>query len=187
MAKKQAILRAVQDKILVIKTKSGDEKAYGELFSRYFKDIFAFLYLKVSSTEIAEDLASEAFLKVWQYIKIGKPVDNIRALLYRTARNLIIDHHRKKKNVSLSFADASLIPDARANIIERIERNEQGRALQDALGKLKEEYRDALILRYTQELSYKEIGKILGKRSGAARVIVYRAQKELKKKLEGTV
>ena len=177
----------MQDTVLVIKTKSGDENSYGKLFSRYFKDIYAFLYLKVSSADIAEDLASEAFLKVWQYIKSGKRIDNLRALLYRTARNLAIDHHRKKKDASLESADAVNVPDVGANIIKQIEAREQGAELQKALLNIKEDYRDVLLLRYTQELSYKEIGQILGKRSGAARVLVHRAQKELKKQMKGAV
>jgi RNA polymerase sigma-70 factor (ECF subfamily) len=97
---------------------------------------------------------------------------------------LAIDHHRKIKDISLESSDAANIPDHQVNIIDEIERNEQAEVVQKALKTLKNDYRDALILRYTKGLSYKEIGHIFGKKSGAVRIMVHRAKNELKKKLE---
>ena len=88
-------MQSLKEKYLLFKAKSfNDAEAYGQIYDRYIERIYRFIFFKVSNQSDAEDIASETFLKVWQYIKEGQPVKNLNALLYSVARNLIIDYYR---------------------------------------------------------------------------------------------
>ncbi len=62
--------------------------------------LFRFVYFRVFDREVAKDLTQEAFFKVADYLMQGKEIDNMKAFLYKTARNLIINSIRDKKPVS---------------------------------------------------------------------------------------
>ena len=77
---------------------------FGHLYDRFIDQIYRFIFLKVQSSQIAEDLTSEVFLKIWtKYLDKGKPIKHPSSLLYRTARNVLTDYYRKhpKKLISL--------------------------------------------------------------------------------------
>ncbi len=180
MPKKLSIIRETQDKFFVIKTKLGSAESYGKIYDRYFQDIYTYIYFKTSHQETAEDIAAETFFKVWEYIKRGKLVKNARAFLYETARNLTADHHRKRKMMSLDEVGERLPSKAQSPYETTVKHDEQKR-LYKALEQIKAEYQEPVILRYIHGLSYKEIGAVLGKNSGAVRILVFRGLRELKK------
>ncbi|MBI4359615.1 MAG: RNA polymerase sigma factor [Candidatus Jacksonbacteria bacterium] len=166
---------------MVLKTKTGDAESYGKIYDRYFEDIYTYVYFRTSHQETAEDIAAEAFFRVWEYIKGGKRVKNARAFLYETARNLTADYHRKKKPVSLEQEMKETIPSSEENPYEITASRDERRLLYNALSKMREEYKEAVTLRYIHGLSYKEMADVLGKHRGAVRILVFRGLKELKK------
>lgn len=170
-----------QDSFLVIRIAAGDEKAFKQLYDRYFKDIYKFIYFKVGAVEAAEDTASDTFFKVWHYIKQGKKIRSVRALLYQTARNKIIDYYRKRQDEQLEGVEH--IPFIDVSLEEQTDRAKALEKVYAQLRELKYEYREVIELRYAHELSHSEIGRIIGKKSGAARVLLHRAVSELKKAL----
>jgi RNA polymerase sigma factor (sigma-70 family) len=177
------IVRNVQDRVLIIKTRAGNEESYAHIYDRYFKDIYTFVFYKVSSREVAEDLAADVFLKVWHAIREGVEVDNLRAFLYTIARNLTIDHYRKQKEVALNQThEETLVSDIQSpDEVAELELSKV--KLNKALGQLKDEYREVIIMRHIQGLSHKEIATVLGKSSGTVRVLVHRAMEQLKNML----
>src|SRR3972149_8302653 len=79
-------------------------KAINDLMENYnelVNQIFRFIYLKTSSKEIAEDLTQDCFLSTVKYLK-DKEVRNIKAFLFRTARNKVIDYYRIKNRIIYS-------------------------------------------------------------------------------------
>jgi RNA polymerase sigma-70 factor (ECF subfamily) len=181
MSKKPKIIRNLQDRVLVIKTKSSiTAEEYAKVYNRYHQDIYRFLYFKISSPERAKELTQEVFLKVWKYIKDGQHVDNLRALFYRTARNLAIDYYRKKKSLLLedSMQDKLMVE---SKIEEQIDLADDLKQLYASLKKLKQEYQEVISLRYMKGLSHRETAKVMGKTSGSVRVMLHRAIKALKK------
>jgi RNA polymerase sigma-70 factor, ECF subfamily len=181
MAIKPGIIRNAQDKVLVIKTKAGDEKAYARIYDRYYKDIYRFVFFKLNTVELAEDVAAEVFFKVWQYIYSGKKVKNLRALFYTTARNMVIDQYRKNKEILLNDFIEPRSEYVSDNPETRVIQKQELADLQHALSRLKEEHSEIVVLRHMHELSFNEIADITGKRANAVRVILHRAVKELKK------
>ena len=179
---------AKQDKILLYRLKTGKNEAFAEVYDVYAEKIYRYIYFKVSTKQEAEDLTSEAFLETWDYINKGKKVDNIQALLYKIARNLIVDHYRKKAPQESISLDERLGYDEPVVEVESIpEQIDQELALEQiekALKQIKDEYRDIIILKYVEDLSIQEIANILNKSKGAVRVLVHRALKALQDVVE---
>lgn len=173
------------DKILVLKSRLGNKEAFATLYNKYINKIYRFAFYKTSSKELAEDIASQSFLKLWEKISIGGPIQSVQALLYQIARNLIIDHYRSKHNteVPLEFELDSQAVHA-VHIDEKIHSKIDNELLRPAVMKLKEEYREVVVLRYIEELSISEIAKIVDKSNGNVRTLTHRALAELKKILK---
>ncbi|MEY4744151.1 MAG: hypothetical protein RL272_96 [Candidatus Parcubacteria bacterium] len=118
-------------------------------------------------------------MKTWEYLSQGKQVDNLRAFLYRVANNLIIDSSRKKKETSLDammdggFEPMGAGPESAAVAAEA----GQMIALID---KLDEKYRDAVRMRYLDDLSPKEIASALGESENVVSVRIHRGIKQLR-------
>lgn len=174
----------------MFKAKNKDPKAFSQVYDLYVAKIYRFIFFKVNKAEDAQDLTSEVFLKTWQYIIDGKEIQNLRALFYTIAKNLVIDHYRKnsQKEVSLEqqFLEQQEIPITSDSLtpFEQLDQKIEIAKVEDKLRELKDEYREALILRFVDQLSIKEMSVVMGKKSGAVRVILYRALNALKKLME---
>jgi len=166
------------DKVLILKSRLGDKEAFATIYNKYINKIYRFTFYKTSSKEIAEDITSQAFLKLWEIIAQGGQIKTLQAFLYQIARNLIIDHYRSKHNteVPLEFeTDKQAI-----HIDEKIHSKIDNELLRPAVMQLKEEYREVVVLRYIEELSISEIAKIVDKTNGNVRTLTHRALKELR-------
>jgi len=172
-----------------------DPDAFGELYNIYVDQIFRFIYFKVSRKEEAEDLTAEVFLKTWQYIneEKAKKIDNLKAFLYQTARNSVIDFYRKKNPTENLFIEQknendemeenwsrNEIVDSKKNPLEEMQLNSDVEEVKKAIQKLKEEYCEAILLKFVEEMSISEIANILGKKKGAVRVLLHRAVQALR-------
>ncbi|MFA5248339.1 MAG: RNA polymerase sigma factor [Patescibacteria group bacterium] len=172
----------MDDKDLIIEYGAGNREAFGELYDRYARKIYDFVFFRVSNKEVAEDLTSDIFLKACKKIKDFIPSGaGFGAWLYRIARNRVIDYYRtNKKNYNLEVAE---------NLSDegRWAEGEDNRLLvtelQEKLEILKPEQRDIILMRAWDELSYKEIATIIGKSEAAAKMLFFRALKILKEKL----
>ena len=91
------------EKELLAQVASGNKEAFGQLYDLYASKLFRFIRLKVGSQVLAEDLSSESFLKIWEYLKDkeNKIEESFQALLYKVARNLIVDYYKKKSSQEL--------------------------------------------------------------------------------------
>lgn len=170
------------NKILFLRVQNKDHEAYGQFYDIYVDKIYRFVFFKVNSAEDAKDLTSEVFLKTWQYIKNDKAIKNLNAFVYMVARNCIIDFYRERsrKDDNEEFINEAHMAIAGDNpLLKQIKQTEMAEVLK-ALARLKDEYREAIILHYLNELSPKEMSQILDKSPGAVRVLLYRALNALK-------
>jgi RNA polymerase sigma-70 factor (ECF subfamily) len=184
--------RSLKEQYLFLKLRATrDPEVYGKLYDIYVDQIYRFIYFKVPRKEEAEDLTGEVFLKTWEYInEMGAEViDNLRAFLYQTARNTVIDFYRsrdQKEFIVLPQEDeeeekskAELI-DQKQDLVEKIELASDMEEVKKALQKIREDYREIIVLRFVEEMSVKETAEILGKSEGAVRVLLHRAVAALK-------
>ncbi len=184
-------LKSLEEKLILKRAQRGDREAFAEVYDFYVVKIFRFIYLKTSSKETAEDLTSEVFLKCWKYIRVKKEKgekeivkgNRLGSFLYKIARNLVIDFY-KKKQVSTVEIDEVLknkIKDKKQDILAEVSAKQEVESLMKALNKIKDEYREIIILRHVEDLSIKEIAEITGKSNGSVRVQLHRGVKALEK------
>ncbi len=160
-------------------------------YDEHFDKIYRFIYFKVGNTEEAQDLTSATFLKAWNHIKNNKVrKKTLRALIYKIARNTVIDFYRSKSaggqnGAAIDTLDRAInIADEKQDLIRETELASDMSLVEKRLTELKDEYREIIILRYTEELSIGEIAKILDKSKGNVRVLAYRALKALRDVME---
>lgn len=169
---------------------SRDAEAYGRLYDRYVSSIYRFVYLKLPTREIAEDVTSETFLRFWQSLLDQKDITNVRAYLYQVARNLVVDYYRKQQSTEAFETPVTFSQDGTSSLNEgdfsdrsRSHRVIEARAdlniVLEKIERLKEDYRDVLTLRLIDGLAFGDIAKVLEKTPGHVRVIYHRAIKAL--------
>ncbi len=170
------------EKILIYKVRKGDADSFGPIFDHYNEKIYRFVYLKVPTAQDAEDITAETFLRAWQHLKEQKNVTSLQAFLYQIARNLVIDFYRKRGTVIESIDDQDIVIADRVDLTleEKVMLKSDMQDIETGLRQLKDAYREIIVLYYLNELSLKEIAKIIDRSPGAARVILHRGMKSLK-------
>lgn len=184
--------RSLKEQYLFLKLRTTrDPEVFGKLYDLYVDQIYRFIYFKVSSKEEAEDLTGEVFLKTWQYInEMGAAaIDNLRAFLYQTARNTVIDFYRTRgqREIAVLPADEETgeelkvdLADPKQDLVQKIELSSDIEGVKKSLQKLREDYREVIVLRFIEEMSVEETAEALGKSEGAVRVLLHRAISSLR-------
>ena len=167
---------------------SNPRKIFSDIYDRYINKIYRFIFLKVNSQEIAQDLTSETFLRGWESFKEkNEEIENIQAFLYRIARNLVTDHYREKGKAKVVSAEYWEVTDPRQNLEEKSLLMSDINTIRTALADLKEEYQNVIIWHYLDDLPIREVAKMMGRTEEATRVLLHRALKALKNELNQAV
>jgi len=165
---------------LVKRSQKGDSDAFGELYEHFVTPIYRYIFFKVKKEDV-EDLTETLFLKAWENIRKYKKKKNttFKSWIFRIAHNLVVDHYRLTREHS--GLDPRLQETSRdRNPIETAEISLNNENLQIAIGKLKKNYQQVLVLKFINELSNEEISLILKKSEGSVRILQFRALKALK-------
>jgi RNA polymerase sigma-70 factor (ECF subfamily) len=168
---------------LVALAQQGDAEAFGLVYDRYVDQIYRYLYYRVGSHALAEDLTSETFLRALRrldsYSYTGK---DIGAWFTTIARNLVADHV-KSSRFKLEVTTADMLDADRgdegieAEVLERL----QNAALLDAVRQLKPEQQECIVLRFLQGLSVAETAEVMSRTEGAVKQLQLRAVRALAK------
>jgi RNA polymerase sigma-70 factor (ECF subfamily) len=166
------------------------KKIFSQLYDQYVDKIYRFIFLKVNSQEIAEDLCSETFLRGWQaFEKTQNPdpddqkIENPQAFFYKIARNLVTDYYREKGRTQVVSAELSPIIDPQNNLEEKALLMSDINTVRLALSELKEDYQNVIIWHYLDDLPISECAKLLGRTEPATRVLLHRALNSLRTKI----
>lgn len=176
----------ITEKVLLYKVKAKhDSEAYGLLYDSYVKQIYRFVFFKVSSHEEAEDITSEVFLKAWHYLQSGKEVKSFSGLLYRIARTTIIDMYRAKTiRPEVFIGEEDIEVSDGGKFLGLLDQSIEVERVVKMIKKLKQEYQEVITLRYVDELELNEIAEIMGKGAIAVRVTLHRAIAKLKELID---
>lgn len=172
-----------------------DKQEFSEFYDKNIDKVFRFVYLRVDTTETAQDLTSLAFLKLWQRTSLrgvaqqrgDAAISNPTAFLYRIARNQIIDFYRQKSKKPISFDKVGEIADfqvAQPTFSQKIELTLEMERIKKVLYNIKPVYADVIIWHYVDEMPIKDIAQVLEKKEGNVRVLLHRALESLKKQLD---
>jgi RNA polymerase sigma-70 factor (ECF subfamily) len=164
------------DESALVERAKTDQKAFGELYERYVKRIYNYIYYRTGNHQDAEDLTARVFQRALQHI--GNYVDRgvpFSAWLYRIAHNLVVNWHRDRGRRKVVPLDDMLYTPFGSPAPEHLaERNEQQAELLQAIRKLPDDRQQLLILKYVDRLSNAQIGQIMGRSEGAIKSLYHR-------------
>jgi RNA polymerase sigma factor (sigma-70 family) len=181
----------ITDSQLIREIKDGRVECYAELINRYERRILAFILHMLKSynmEDMAEDLAQETFYKAFRSLQSFRDVEaSFSTWLYTIARNTVLSELRKSRNSEVYLEDSKQQP-ARISIDKLPEqellRTERVHLVRQAINKLPEKQRTALILREYEQLDYKEIAVILDSTVSSVKSLLFRARHSIKQQLE---
>jgi len=171
-----------EDIALVERALAEDYSAQRELVKRYQGPIFAYVYRWMRNRADAEDLTQDVFIKMFRALHTYSRKSSFRAWLYRIARNRVIDFIRRKKPHAVDIDDV-VVEDDTPTPIEVHERTSEQEMLNKVIESLPPLYREVLLLRHRDELSYEEIVESTGIALGTIKARLHRARAMLKKQL----
>ena len=177
---------AADDVQLVEWAQAGDSTAFGELYPRYVKKIYNYVYYRTGNHHDAEDLTSRVFFRalghIGHYDDRGVPFS---AWLYRIAHNLVANWHRDRGRQKIVPLDDALITGHRFNAPEAMaESLEEEDLLIRSIRELPPDRQQLLILKFVDRLSNAEIGAIMNRTEGAIKSLYHRTLLSLRDVLE---
>jgi RNA polymerase sigma-70 factor (ECF subfamily) len=183
---------ALTDGDLVRGALDGSEPAFREIVLRYQRPVFGLIVRMVRDQGRAEELAQDVFVKAFRALHTYDVGRRFSAWLMTIAHHVAIDELRRKTPDTQSLdamAEAESGPiefaDAQAATPASIAENTAlASALQDAIDRLRPEYREVVTLRFQHELDYDEIAEVTGQPLGTVKSSLHRARKELAETLD---
>ena len=171
------------EKNLIRKAKQGDKSALDELLGLYYAEIYKYCCWHTKSPEEAEDATQETFYKAVRFMGAYKNTGTFKAYLYKIALNICIDRNRKKTNSEVSVGD---IADTELSYIERGYDNIESEIdLGKLLEPLTEKQREMVILKYSENLTLKEIAAVTGSNLRTCQSNLRKALKNIEKNMRG--
>jgi len=195
MTRKASNSMTFSDERLVKKAKSGNNRAFSKLVELHQAKILYLAYDLVGDYEEAKDVAQETFIRAFQKLAQFKEKSKFSTWLYRIAVNLSMDNLRRKQKYPhqslednfdvINNMEITIIND-QSDLKTETEVAELRQQLKTALLTLSKNQRTATVLRYFHQKSLPEIAEIMNCAVSTARVHLFRAMVNLKKKLKNT-
>jgi RNA polymerase sigma-70 factor, ECF subfamily len=180
-------LSAVTDRELVATAVSGFDGSFEELVRRYQRPISAYVYRMVGNYESALDLTQEIFIKVYNSLRRYRAEFKFSTWIYKIAHNAAVDHLRRNATREQSLVvgpegDTFDLPieSARLSPEQESERRERRGEIESVVRALPANYRELIILRHSQDLSYEEIVEVTGLPLGTVKNRLFRAREMMR-------
>ncbi len=171
-----------EDYTLIDRFLSGDGEAFDILVKKYQNYVINTIYSLSGKTQLAEDIAQEVFIKVYQNLSSFKKKAAFSTWLYRITVNTTYNCLKNKKNyVSLDCIDNNI--DFRKTFVNQLDDAERQEIVRKAIASLPFKYRSVLVLKDIEGFSYRDIAQILGCRIGTVESRLFRARSILRKVL----
>ena len=180
-------LTAVSDRELVATAVNGVEGSFEELVRRYQRPISAYVYRMVGNYESALDLTQEIFIKVYSSLRRYRDEFKFSTWIYKIAHNSAVDHLRRNSTREQSLVvghegDQFELPveSTRLTPEQESERKERRGEIESVVRTLPSNYRELIILRHSQDLSYEEIVDVTGLPLGTVKNRLFRAREMMR-------
>ena len=175
------------DEILLERARDFDQEALAEIYDRYVEKIHQYIFHRVGSRPVAEELTAGVFVRMLEAIERDRFEHvSVQAGLYRIAHNIVVDHFRRQPLEQSILRDEGLdVSSARPRT--GLEATFAEARLRRALSRLTEKQQQVIVLRFGEGLAVLEVAKILGLNEGGVFALQYRACAELRQILGDTV
>ncbi|MEK6570606.1 MAG: RNA polymerase sigma factor [Bacteroidota bacterium] len=165
---------------LVRDFQAGDDLAFVALYNRYKRSIYVFCSKMLLDSESAKDCVQDVFLKVYEHRDQLIRPERFTSWLFTIARNQCLTFYRSSKHEATEEVDFDSLRSSEEEAPDKmVERHETASLLNKFLSELKMEYREVLLLREFQNLSYKEIAEILGDSVSSVKSRIFKARQRL--------
>ncbi|MEQ8352476.1 MAG: RNA polymerase sigma factor [Leptospiraceae bacterium] len=171
------------EKGLIEKTLKGDQRSFMELVSPYRTRLIRKAVSMLGNPQDAEDILQEALVTAYRALKSFRGESGIYTWLYRIVVNKCRDFHRSKKNAPSDSLDsvAFMIHDDRIDLEKNLELSTESSYLIEQINTLDKRYREILVMRYFDDLSYQEIASVLKIQVGTVKSRLFKARELLKR------
>ncbi len=168
------------EQVLILRCQIGDKDAFAELIELYKAPLRYFIIRLSATPEMAEDIFQDTWLTVIRRIQTLKKIDAFSTWLYRIARNKVYQQFRRKRK--LSELDQNIaVPNNTENDVFS---SEDAAKIHRCLKELLPEYREVLMLRFLEQMSYEQISQVINCRLGTVKSRIHYAKLALKKEME---
>lgn len=178
---------AVTDRELVATAVNGSEGGFEELVRRYQRPISAYVYRMVGDYEVALDLTQEIFMKVYGSLSRYRSEFKFSTWIYKIAHNAAIDYLRRKAANEVSImkdvhGEEYELPIDSGKMSPEVasERKERQREIETVVRSLPAAYRELIVLRHAQDLTYDEIVEVTGLPLGTVKNRLFRAREMMR-------
>lgn len=185
------------DRDLVLACQKRDPAAFEELVKRHQRTVYALLYQLAPDWNDTSDLAQEVFIRVWRSVNNLRNPASFRSWLTQIVTNLFYDELRRRpRRLPTISMDEGIdngeegdsptrdIPDSSALPDEKLLNTELSLVIRDAMSKLPEQFRTAIVLRELEGLSYEEIAILTKTEMGTVKSRIARARSKLQELLQ---
>ena len=178
-------MSAPTDKELLAKIREGDKSAFTTLHNKYEHRLFAYCYRLIPNRQNAEDIVQSTFVKAYESLATLDKPELFYYWLFSIARNEVYGfvRHKRRNGVMHSIDEEKEIWDSETPL-DKMVNEETTDLVRLLLGQLKIEYRETLILRQYEKLSYAEIAAITGDTISSVESRLFKARKVLARKLK---
>jgi RNA polymerase sigma-70 factor, ECF subfamily len=161
---------------LLAEARQGNREALMQIYESYFPPIYNFIRLRVDDLNLAEDMASEVFVKLVEALRgRNAPQHSLRGWLFRVARNQISDHYGRNRDLTSETLDEWIPAPLDHDPETQFMRSADLARTQRALRMLAPDQQEVLLLRFSQSLSLQETADVMGRNVSAIKSLQFRA------------
>lgn len=184
---------ASSDQQLVKRALKKDERAFEELVRRYQRPIVNFIARMVGNYDLALDLSQDVFVKAFVALRTYNENFKFGSWIFKIASNTVIDHLRKggppvnslDQPIETEDDEIQIDPPSKSMIADQqLEQTETRGILSQLIGRLPDSYREMIVLRHVNELSYEEMAEITDLPLGTVKNRTFRAREMLRRMIE---
>ena len=168
------------EQVLILRCQIGDKDAFAGLIERYQAPLRYFISRLSANPETAEDIFQDTWLTVIRRIHTLKKIDAFSTWLYRIARNKVYQQFRRKRKLS-ELNENIAVPNNTENDVFS---TEDAAKIHRCLKELLPEYKEVLMLRFLEQMSYEQISQVINCRLGTVKSRIHYAKLALKKEME---
>lgn len=152
----------MEENELILLLKQSNQEAFTTLYKKYWKQVYNFSRLYLTSQSVAEEVVQEVFIKVWESRDFMREGDNFKGLLFIITRNLIFNMHRKNQNEDFYKMTVLSAMESSYDIEEEIDAKNLSEYIDLLIADLPPRRREIFNLSRKENKSYKEISQLLG-------------------------
>jgi RNA polymerase sigma-70 factor (ECF subfamily) len=173
----------INEKDVINDVKNLDRQAIGQIYDKYFSEVYRYVLYRIGDTVLAEDIAGDVFLRLVEAAQTGKgPQTNLKAWLIATASHIVADQFRKEYRVTEEILSDQL-PDQGPQPTIEIDQREQNSLVKTACKGLTTEQQEVIALRFGQGYSLDETASIMKKNINAVKALQFRALSALSREI----